>query len=69
MRGSNSPIVVVPRFTRQANATTDVQVLNRHGMLYGRIVTDPRLETILGDELENPGEVVQLATITVEEEV
>jgi len=69
LRGSNSPIVVVPRFTRQANATTDVQVLNRHGMLYGRIVTDPRLETILGDELENPGEVVQLATITVEEEV
>ena len=68
--GADIPVVYCAKLSRTASASTDLVLLHRDTFLYGRLVGAPRLENILGDEWISPGgEVFQVATITIEEEV
>lgn len=68
MSGPVLPVVLLSRVARPANSSA-VVITHRHHMLYGRIMSVGRLENVLGDEWENPGEVFDVATVRVEEEV
>lgn len=67
--GATTPVVLIPRLDSLASSSAVFTQVNRNVMLYSRLVTDPRLESILGGEWSSPGEVFQIATITAEEEV
>ena len=68
--GADVPVVYCAKLSRTASASTDLVLLHRDTFLYGRLVGAPRLENIVGDEWMSPdGEVFQVATITIEEEV
>lgn len=67
--GATTPVVLLPRLDNLSGSTAVFTQVNRNVMLYSRLVTDPRLESILGEEWNSPGEVFQIATITAEEEV
>jgi len=68
--GADTPVVYLPLVPRAATSATDLMVVNRNLFVYGRLVGDPRLESIVGDEWTSPdGELVQVATITIEEEI
>lgn len=69
LQNSKTPIVYLPNLTRQTVGGTIVTVLNPHKMLRCRLMTDPRMENILGEEWSSPGEVFQMATIMLEEEL
>ena len=66
--GSHRPVVYMPRVPK---GTPDAVTLNAPSQsLYGRIVSDVSVDSIVGDELEQSGgEVMRIATITVEEEL
>jgi hypothetical protein len=73
--GAVLPVVVLPAIQQQASApgTTGLQLLNPEAHLYGRIVTETlRVDSdasVRGQELRDPGEVVQISTVIVEEEL
>lgn len=60
-------LVYLPSLAPQANSTTPIQLADRRLMLYGRMMSAPRIETVSGEEYA--GEVVRLASIAIEEEV
>jgi hypothetical protein len=73
--GAVLPVVVLPAIPQQSSApgTTGVQLLNPEAHLYGRILTETlRVDSdasVRGQELRDPGEVVQVSTVIVEEEL
>lgn len=67
LRGALTPLVFLDRVPKGSDSSAIVLV-NRNLFLYGRWLTNPRLENVLGDEWENPGEVLSVATSTVSEE-
>jgi hypothetical protein len=73
--GAVLPVVLLPAIPQQSSApgTTGVQILNPEAHLYGRIMTETlRVDSdasVRGHELRDPGEVVQVSTVIVEEEL
>jgi hypothetical protein len=73
--GAVIPVVVLPAIKQQASApgTTGIQLLDPEASLYGRIVTQTlRVDSdasVRGQELRDPGEMVQISTVIVEEEL
>jgi len=73
--GAVLPVVVLPAIQQQASApgTTGLQLLNPEAHLYGRIMTETlRVDSdasVRGQELRDPGEMVQISTVIVEEEL
>ena len=69
------PVVVLPAVKQQSSApgTTGIQLLDPEASLYGRIVTQTlRVDSdasVRGQELRDPGEMVQISTVIVEEEL
>ena len=70
LRGAKTPIVYLPNIVRGTTSAT-VTTVNRHKMLRARLMTDPRMENILGNEwgIGGAGELFQMATIKLEEEL
>lgn len=66
LQGSNTPIVYIPNIPQEIAGSTFIGN-SRDTFVYGRIMTDIRLESILGSE--NESEVFQVATLTIEEEI
>tara|TARA_R110000824_G_scaffold26882_5_gene91894 strand:- start:1339 stop:4686 length:3348 start_codon:yes stop_codon:yes gene_type:complete len=66
--GANRPVVYVPRIEKGTpNALT---MIAKASSIYGRIVSDVAVDAMLGEELDQVrGEVLRVATITVEEEL
>lgn len=69
LRGAKVPVVYLPSLTRSSSSSGTIKVANRSLMLYSRIVSAPRLETVLGDEWSSPGEVIRIATAMAQEEL
>lgn len=75
VEGAVLPVVLLSAIKQQtvAPGTTGLQLLDPQAYLYGRILTDTlRVDassTTLGAELRDPGELVQVSTVRVEEEV
>lgn len=73
--GAVIPVVVLPAIKQQSSApgTTGIQLLDPEAHLYGRIVTETlRVDSdasVRGQELRDPGEMVQISTVIVEEEL
>ena len=73
--GAVLPVVVLPAIKQQASApgTTGLQLLDPEAHLYGRIMTESlRVDSdasVRGQELRDPGEMVQISTVIVEEEL
>ena len=73
--GAVLPVVVLPAIRQQSSApgTTGLQLLDPEAHLYGRIMTETlRVDSdasVRGQELRDPGEVVQISTVIVEEEL
>jgi len=67
LRGSLTPMVFLDSVAKGSNSDALVLV-NRNVFLYGRWLTNPRLENVLGDEWTNPGEVLTAAVSTISEE-
>jgi hypothetical protein len=73
--GAVLPVVVLPAIQQQSSApgTTGLQLLNPEAHLYGRIMTETlRVDSdasVRGQELRDPGEMVQISTVIVEEEL
>lgn len=65
LRGAVTPLVYLPRVEKGASSAA-AHIVNRNRLLYGRLVTNPRLESIVGDEWES--ELLSVATVTIEEE-
>jgi hypothetical protein len=67
LRGAVTPLVFIDNVPKGASSA-NIHFANRNAFMLGRLVTDPRLEAVLGDELSNPGEVLAVATSTISEE-
>lgn len=67
LNGSDTPIVYIPYIPRRAGAGVTYTCTNRNHFMYCRLMTDVRIESIMGDEAKS--EVFQVATITLEEEL
>ena len=69
LRGSLTPVVYLPTFTRPSAASVDTTLVNRNRFLYSRVVTKVTTENVLGEEWAAPGEVLKVAQVTLEEEL
>jgi hypothetical protein len=73
--GAVLPVVLLPAIRQQSSApgTTGLQLLDPEAHLYGRVMTETlRVDassSVRGDELRDPGEMVQISTVRIEEEV
>ena len=73
--GAVLPVVVLPAIKQQTSApgTTGLQLLDPEAHLYGRVMTETlRVDSdasVRGQELRDPGEMVQISTVIVEEEL
>jgi hypothetical protein len=68
LSGAVWPVVYLAGFDRPNNNGAIV-VNNRNTFMLARIVSNVRLESRLGSEWGNPGELFNVATVTLEEEV
>lgn len=69
LRGSTTPVVYLSKVPMVGDVTTDTVQVNRNLFMLGRVVSDPRIDTVAGNEFGSPGELVRIATVSVEEEV
>jgi len=69
LRGAATPCIYLPRVPMVSAESGDTTLVNRNTFMLGRIVTEPRVETVLGSEWSNGGELARIATVTFEEEV
>ena len=69
MRGAATPCIYLARAPMVATEAGDTVLVNRNLFMLGRLVSDPRIETVLGNEWSTAGEIMRLATVTFEEEV
>lgn len=67
LQGATTPCIYLSKIPVVASESTDTTMVNRNLFLFGRIVSAPRIETVLGDEWAT--ELVRIATVTFEEEV
>ena len=68
--GAATPVVYLPQVPVLSGGTTVAHIVAPPLMLYGRIRTETlRMDTIQGNEYENPGEVYRLARVRMEEEL
>lgn len=68
--GAVVPVVYLASLKVESTSTAEVTVVQRRAMLYGRVVSeDTRLTTIHGEEHRDPGEVVRVSRVRIEEEV
>jgi hypothetical protein len=73
--GAYLPVVLAPAVPQQSSApgTTGIPILDPERHLYGRIVTETlRVDadpSVRGDEFRDPGEVVKVGSVVLEEEV
>lgn len=73
--GATTPVVYVPAIPQQnaAPGTNGIRLLNPEASLYGRILVDTlRLDAdagVMGSELASPGEVLQVGSVRIEQEV
>lgn len=73
--GATTPVVYVPAIPQQnaAPGTNGIRLLNPEASLYGRILVDTlRLDAdagVMGSELSSPGEVLQVGSVRIEQEV
>lgn len=73
--GATTPVVYVPAIPQQnaAPGTNGIRLLNPEASLYGRILVDTlRLDAdagVMGSELAAPGEVLQVGSVRIEQEV
>jgi len=68
--GSNIPVVYVPRIEAGSSGNDVKSIQGTSGALYGRIVSGVNLDSIVGEELDSQsGEVLRIATISIEEEL
>lgn len=68
LSGAVWPVVYLAGFERPAN-NAPIVVNNRNTFMLARLVSNVRLESRLGSEWGNPGELFNVATVTLEEEV
>jgi hypothetical protein len=68
LSGAVWPVVYLAGFERPANNAAIV-INNRNTFMLSRLVSNVRLESRLGSEWGNPGELFNVATVTLEEEV
>jgi len=69
LRGAATPCIYLPRVPMASAESGDTTLVNRNTFMLGRIVTAPRVETVVGSEWSNGGELARIATVTFEEEV
>lgn len=69
LRGAVGLCVYLSKVPVVAAETTDTIEINRNLFMVGRIVSEPRIETALGDEWGAAGELVRIATVAFDEEV
>ena len=73
--GATTPVIYVPAIPQQSSApgTNGIRLLNPEASLYGRILVDTlRLDAdagVMGSELSSPGEVLQVGSVRIEQEV
>lgn len=65
-QGADLPVVLC-RYVEQYDARYEIQLNVPLGQHYGRIVTDPSVDNVIGTELHN--EVERMSRVTIEEEV
>lgn len=67
------PVVYLPAVPQQGSAptaTAPIRIVEPSRMLYGLITTTThRIDTIVGDEYDDPGELVRVGTLRIEEEL
>lgn len=70
LEGVVTPVVYLPRVARESLGTTNIKIVGRSGMLYGRITSaEVSVDTVFGEELTSPaGEFVRVSAVTIEEE-
>lgn len=68
LAGAAWPVVYLAGFDRPSNDAAIV-INNRNTFMLARLVSNVRLESRLGSEWGNPGELFNVATVTLEEEV
>jgi hypothetical protein len=72
-KGSALPVVLAPRVPTQGSAPTTaapIRVLDPGMMLYSRIVTDSwRMDSVLGKEGTDPGEMMRGGVLRFEQEL
>lgn len=64
MEGPNKAVVYLPSVDRAGNTIT---LNRRHQFVAGRIMTPARIESVVGDENTDPGEVFRVASVNLEE--
>lgn len=70
LRGATTPVVYFAKLDMVAAETTDQTLVNRNLFMLGRIVSEPRVETVLGDEgASASGELVRISSVVFEEEI
>ena len=68
--GAVTPVVYLPSVLKLSGATTTYTIVAPPLMLYGRVMSETlRVDTVQGDEYQNPGEVYRLARVRIEEEL
>lgn len=64
LEGPNKPVIYLP----SVDKTGDTIILNRRQQFVtGRLTEPARLENVLGDELQDPGEVFRVASVNIRE--
>jgi hypothetical protein len=67
------PVVYLPAIPQQSAAptsTTPIRIVDPSRTMYGRITTvTHRIDTVVGDEYDDPGELVRIGTVRIEEEL
>ena len=69
LQGSLTPVVYISHYIKTAAAGTDTTQVNRNEFLYARLTSGVQVENILGAEWSSPGEVLTVASVTLEEEL
>jgi hypothetical protein len=64
MNGPDKAVVYLPSVDKSGNTVT---LNRRHQFVAGRLTSPARLESVVGDENLNPGEVFRVASVNIEE--
>ena len=64
MNGPDKAVVYLPSVDKSGNTIT---LNRRHQFVAGRLTSPARLESVVGDENADPGEVFRVATVSIEE--
>ena len=64
INGPDKAVVYLPSVDKAGNTVT---LNRRHQFVAGRLTSPARLESVVGDENLNPGEVFRVASVNIEE--